>query len=59
MRINNINLDGGTYVVDYETFEYTEHLPGMRVHFFFDTVPVGQAGVAGNGPWKLYGGPRP
>ncbi len=59
VRINGITLDGNTYVVDYETFNFTEQLPGMHVHFYFDTVPVEQAGVPGSGPWVLYGGPRP
>lgn len=59
-RINNITIDDqGRYVVDYETFEFTEKLPGMHVHFFFNTVPPEQAGVPGSGPWILYGGPRP
>ena len=58
-RINDIELTDGRYVVDYETFEYTEAVPGMHVHFFFDTVPPEQAGVPGGGPWILYGGPRP
>lgn len=59
VRINDITMEGSYYVVEYETFEYTEQLPGMHVHFFFDTVPPEQAGVPGSGPWKLYGGPRP
>jgi hypothetical protein len=59
VRINGITLDGDTYVVDYETFNFTEQLPGTHVHFYFDTVPVEQAGVPGSGPWVLYGGPRP
>jgi len=60
VRINGISVNTqGQYVVDYETFEYTETLPGTHVHFFFNTVPPEQAGVPGNGPWKLYGGPRP
>jgi serine/threonine-protein kinase len=58
-RINNIELSSGVYVVEYETFEFTEVVPGMHVHFFFDTVPPAQAGVPGSGPWILYGGPRP
>jgi hypothetical protein len=59
-RINGITRnDQGYYVVDYETFEYTETLPGMHVHFFFNTVPKEEAGVPGSGPWILYGGPRP
>lgn len=60
VRINAITLnDQNQYVVEYETFEYTEALPGMHVHFFFNTVPPKQAGMPGSGPWKIYGGPRP
>jgi hypothetical protein len=60
VRINGIVADeSGKYVVDYETFEYTEKLPGEHVHFFFDAVPPEEAGNPGNGPWYLYGGPRP
>ncbi len=59
VRINSINLVGNNYSVDYETFGYLEKLPGMHVHFFFNTVAPDQAGMPGNGPWKLYGGPRP
>jgi serine/threonine-protein kinase len=59
VRITEINLSGGTYLVDYTTYGYTEVLPGMHVHFFFNTVPPEQAGVPGNGPWYLWGGPRP
>ena len=59
VRINSITLSGNQYVVDYETFGYTEKLPGMHVHFFFNTVPVAQAGMPGHGPWYVYGGPRP
>lgn len=60
-RINNIELENGVYIVEYETFEYTETLPGMHVHFFFDTVPPELAGVGdpNAGPWQVYGGPRP
>ena len=59
-HINAITVnEQGFYVVDYETFEYTEALPGQHVHFFFNTVSVEQAGMPGSGPWKLYGGPRP
>jgi serine/threonine protein kinase len=60
VRINRISVnDQNRYVVEYETFEYTEVLPGLHVHFFFDTVPPEQAGLPGRGPWILYGGPRP
>ncbi|MDX1687394.1 MAG: protein kinase [Candidatus Promineifilaceae bacterium] len=58
-RINDITIDNGVYVVDYETFGYMEQLPGMHVHFFYDTVAPEDAGNPGSGPWILWGGPRP
>ncbi len=60
VRINRITLNTAyQYVVEYETFGFTEQLPGQHIHFFFNTVPPEQAGVPGAGPWKIYGGPRP
>ncbi len=60
VRINSITLNAAyQYVVEYETFGFTEKLPGQHIHFFFNTVAPDQAGVPGNGPWKIYGGPRP
>lgn len=59
VRITGITLEGGAYYVNFETFNYTAQLPGMHVHFFFNTVPPEQAGVPGGGPWILYGGPSP
>ncbi len=60
VSITGITVQDGRYVVEYETFNYTESLPNAtHVHFFWDTVPPEQAGVPGNGPWELYGGPRP
>lgn len=47
------------YSVAYETFGFTEVLPGQHIHFFFDTVTPENAGMPGSGPWILYGGPRP
>jgi len=60
-RITGITIDAADsrYVVEYETYGYTEQLPGMHVHFFFDTVTPENAGIPGSGPWFLYGGPRP
>jgi tRNA A-37 threonylcarbamoyl transferase component Bud32 len=60
VRINRITINTQKqYVVEYETVGYTEKLPGMHIHFFFNRVPPEQAGVPGSGPWILYGGPRP
>lgn len=59
-RINNITINqSGAYVVEYETFGFTEQLPGVHIHFFFNTVSPENAGLPGSGPWILYGGPRP
>ncbi len=58
-RITAIAVKSGVYVVTYEVFGYTQKLPGMHVHFFFDTVPPKQAGMPGAGPWYVYGGPIP
>jgi hypothetical protein len=59
VTINSITLDGATYVVDYTPTGYTPVLPGMHIHFFFNTVTPENAGVPGSGPWYLYGGPNP
>jgi hypothetical protein len=59
VRINDIQIEGDRYIVNYETFGYQEIVPGMHVHFFFNTVPPEQAGNPGGGPWFLWGGPRP
>ncbi len=61
VRIDAISIDSYTnrYIVEYATYAYTEQLPGVHVHFFFDTVAPGNAGLPGGGPWVVYGGPRP
>jgi hypothetical protein len=58
-RIDNIYVQDGQYVVEFETTGFEPQLPGQHVHFFFDTVPPEEAGVPGSGPWILYGGPSP
>ena len=57
--ITGITIAGDAYAVSYGVSGYTQQLPGSHVHFFFDTVPVSQAGVPGSGPWILYAGPSP
>jgi len=60
-QITNIILDNGIYNVFYLTNGYTEQLPGMHVHFYFNSVPEIEAGAQGGdgSGWKRYGGPRP
>jgi molecular chaperone DnaK len=57
--ITAITDHGDHYAVEFDTPGYQPGLPGMHVHFFFDTVPPEQAGNPGSGPWILYGGPSP
>jgi hypothetical protein len=59
VRIDNIREEAGVYLVEYSTTGYTEQLPGVHVHFFFDTVAPDNAGLPQSGPWYVWGGPRP
>ena len=58
-RITGIAITDGRYVADYEVFGYTPAMPGTHMHFFFNTVPVADAGIPGIGPFFLYAGPAP
>jgi hypothetical protein len=49
----------GDYVVEYETHDYTEQLPGTHMHFFFNTVSPDQVGATGAGVRLMFGGPTP
>ena len=53
-RINNIAVQDGRYVVEFETFGFEPLMPGQHVHFFFNSVSREEAGVPGNGPWQIY-----
>ncbi len=53
-RINRIWVQDGRYFVDFEAFGFTPQLPGQHLHFFFDSVPLAQAGAPGSGPWQIY-----
>ena len=59
VRINDIREEGGVYIVNYTTTGFTEQLPGLHIHFFFDTVAPENAGLPASGPWFVWGGPRP
>ena len=62
VTVDSITVADGRYVVAYTT-NYEALIssePGaVHIHFFFDTVPITEAGVPGSGPWKLYDGPQP
>jgi hypothetical protein len=61
--INSIIVEDGSYVVDYSVTGFPHNnnpdTGVTHVHFFFDTVPIEEAGVPGSGDWELYGGPNP
>lgn len=59
VQISSVTEDNGRYVINFQTFGYTPVVPGVHVHFFFNTVAPENAGLPGSGPWKLYGGPSP
>jgi eukaryotic-like serine/threonine-protein kinase len=58
-HITDITSNGSSYSIAFTTAGFDYGLPGTHVHFFFNTVAPEQAGVPGNGPWELYGGPSP
>lgn len=59
VQITSVTESNGRYLINFQTFGYTPVLPGIHVHFFFNTVSQENAGVPGGGPWKLYGGASP
>jgi hypothetical protein len=59
VQITRITLNNNIYEVYYEPSGYTPVLPGMHIHFFYNTVPPENAGSPGSGPWELYAGPMP
>ena len=57
--IDSIELDGDRYVVEYTTVGYEPDIDGgsdaHHIHFFFDTIPLAQAGTPGNSSnWALW-----
>lgn len=56
VRIDDIAVEDGSYIVDFTTFGYEPQLGSgnKHIHFFFDAVQPDDAGVPGQGPWQLY-----
>jgi hypothetical protein len=61
VNISNITVQDNRYIVEYSTAGFTEQLPGVHIHFFFNNVAPENAGTNGPNPgnWYLWGGPRP
>jgi molecular chaperone DnaK len=59
-RITGITVSNGTYLVDYDVFNFSPDVLDRHIHFFFDTIPPDQAGTpAKSSNWILYDGPVP
>ncbi len=59
-RITGITISNGTYLVDYDVFNFSPDVLDRHIHFFFDTIPPTQAGTpAKSSNWILYDGPVP
>ncbi|MEZ5215666.1 MAG: Hsp70 family protein [Ilumatobacteraceae bacterium] len=53
----SVDLVGGSYVATYQTSNFDPLIGGdgtHHVHFFYDTVPIEQAGMPGAGPWVVW-----
>ncbi len=58
VQITSVTVDDqGHYVTDYQAFNFTPQVPGMHLHFFFDTAHPDKGGDPGS--WIVYGGPSP
>ena len=59
-RITGITLDNQQrYVVAYQSSGLSAQASDLHLHFFFNTVPPGQAGTPAQEEWTEYGGSSP
>ena len=60
VAITDIGVADGRFIVDYETFGYTEDMLSLHVHFYWNDIREYEAGM---GPyeqdWFVWAGPRP
>lgn len=60
VEITGITLDDqNRYVVEFITQNFTAQIPGIHIHFFFDTVPPEQVGMGSSGNRLMHSGPSP
>jgi serine/threonine protein kinase len=60
VEITGITVDSqNRYVVDFVTQNFTPQIPGVHIHFFFNTVSPDQVGLGGSGDRLMFGGPSP
>lgn len=55
VKITGITQSTDKYHATFVTTGFTPQLPGEHIHFYFNTITEGNAGVPGTGPWKIYG----
>lgn len=58
VTINSITANGDQLVATYSVAGFTPNIEGdaqsKHIHFYFDTVPISQAGQPGDGPWEVW-----
>ncbi|MFN2290252.1 MAG: serine/threonine protein kinase [Anaerolineae bacterium] len=60
VQINAISLDAdGYYAVEFAVDGYTPAMPGMHIHFYFDTFSIDQVGIGGDANRWAWGAPSP
>lgn len=71
IMISDIQMQDGDYAIFFDacgvSIEHPEglddpnleQLPRKHAHFYWNTLPIEDAGVPGAGPWNQYGGPSP
>ena len=60
VEITGITIDSQNhYVVEFTTQNFTAQIPGVHIHFFFDTVPPEQVGMGSSGNRLMHSGPPP
>lgn len=69
--ITDIQMQDGDYAIFFESCGFSiehpegiadpslEQFPRRHAHFYWNTLPLEDAGVPGDGPWNQYGGPSP
>ncbi len=60
VEITGVTMDSqNRYVVEFITQNFTAQIPGIHIHFFFDTVPPEQVGMGSSGNRLMHSGPSP
>ena len=59
VHINEVTLQDGRYIADFETIGFEPDADNLHLHFFFDTTSTANAGRPGSGPFEMFPNPSP